>query len=102
MRLGRQTAHERMANLFLELDYRLGERGLIKDHSFAFPLTQQMVADTLGLSEVHVNRTLQQLRRDGHIESSKGRVTLRDIGALVQAGQFYPPPVKSRNALHTA
>jgi CRP-like cAMP-binding protein len=49
-RLGRQTAHERMASWFVELEYRLSSRGLSTNGAFAFPLKQDMIADIAGLS----------------------------------------------------
>jgi CRP-like cAMP-binding protein len=68
VRLGRQTAYERMAHLFLELNERLAAVGLARDGHFTLPLTQEVLADALGLSIVHVNRTLQQLRREKLVE----------------------------------
>jgi CRP-like cAMP-binding protein len=76
VRLGQLTGKERMLHLFLELYDRLAAVGLTKDASFRFPLTQEVLADALGLSIVHVNRTLQQLRREGLVELKSGTVTL--------------------------
>src|SRR5690606_21255053 len=59
-RLGRQRAYERMAHLLLEIDYRLMGRGLASYGFLSLPLTQETIGDVLGLSVVHVNRTLQQ------------------------------------------
>ena len=91
MRLGRQTAYERMANLFCELDYRLSGRGLSQAGQFPFPLTQETLADVVGLSVVHVNRTLQQMRREGRIELARGRLAILDLEALRIAGEFAAP-----------
>lgn len=93
MRLGRQTAYERVANLFMELDYRLSTRGLSNAVGFAFPLTQETLADVVGLSVVHVNRTLQQMRREGRLDLRHGRLTIHDTDALRNAGEFTPPRV---------
>ena len=60
----------------LELYGRLGRVGLAGDNSFAMPLTQNVLADVLGFSVVHVNRTMQQLRRDGLLDVRRGRVNL--------------------------
>ena len=76
VRLGRQTAYERTIHLLLELCRRLSLVGLAKDGSFEFPLTQAVIADALGLSIVHVNRTLQQLRRERMIDHQRGRISL--------------------------
>jgi len=74
IRLGRQTACGRFAHLMLELYGRLGRVGLAGANSFAMPLTQNVLADVLGFSVVHVNRTMQQLRRDRLLEVRSGRV----------------------------
>ena len=65
VRLGRQTAYERMVHLLLELRERLDTVDMVINNVFPMPLTQEVLADALGLSIVHVNRTLQQIRRDG-------------------------------------
>lgn len=75
-RLGRLSAGERMLDLFLELRDRLSICGLVEEGSMAFPLTQEMLADAMGLTPVHVNRTLQLLRRHGDIALGNGRLTL--------------------------
>lgn len=90
-RLGRQTAHERVANLFLELHDRLQPLGLVHGGGFAFPPTQESLGDLLGLSIVHVNRTLQLMRREGQITLKQGRLTLTDLPALQAIGDYTPP-----------
>lgn len=98
MRLGRQTAFERMANLFMEIDYRLASRGMSLGGRFPFPLTQETLADVVGLSVVHVNRTLQQMRRDNQIDFSRGRMAILDSEALRLAGEFQRPNVTAGRA----
>src|SRR5262245_33004851 len=61
--LGRRSAAERMGHLFCELHVRLDAVGLVKDFSYDLPLTQADLGDALGLSTVHVNRSLQDLRK---------------------------------------
>lgn len=82
VRLGRLDALERVTDLLLELRDRLYEMGQVKDETFRLPLTQENIADALGLSVVHVNRTLQQLRRQGLISQRAGVVTLHKIRTL--------------------
>lgn len=82
VRLGRQTAYERMAHLLLELHGRLTEIGETRGDSFNLPVKQEILADSLGLSLVHVNRTLQQMRRDRLIDMRGAQVTLLDRPAL--------------------
>ncbi|HEY7800424.1 MAG TPA: Crp/Fnr family transcriptional regulator [Hyphomonadaceae bacterium] len=93
-RLGRQTAFERMANLFLELHHRCLPVGLVQGDSFSCPLTQESLGDVLGLSVVHVNRTLQLMRRQNLITLRQGRLTLHDMPALRTAAEFKPPQLE--------
>jgi CRP-like cAMP-binding protein len=81
--LGRRNAKERMANLLVELYHRMRRAGLAGDAAFDFPVTQEMLADSLGLSVVHVNRTLRSLREDGMVTVWSGRVTISDLGRLM-------------------
>lgn len=83
-RLGRLNAQERIGDLLLELHERLALAALAEGNGFAMPLTQEMLADALGLTPVHVNRMLQLARREGDIEWRPGRVTLTDTAALAQ------------------
>jgi CRP-like cAMP-binding protein len=78
VRIGRLSAKERVLNLLLELHDRLQAVGMVKEDTFRLPLTQEVFADALGLSIVHINRTLQQLRRAGRITLKAGSVTLHD------------------------
>lgn len=88
VRLGRRSALERMAHLFMELLRRLQLVGEAGRTSFDLPLTQELIADALGLSIVHVNRTLSELRQRGLVEIDKGRLTIRDIDRLATIGEF--------------
>jgi CRP-like cAMP-binding protein len=101
MRLGRQTAYERVAHLLLELQERTEMAGLGNAQRFPLPLTQEVLADTLGLSIVHVNRTLQQLRRERLIEWRSGVVVLLNKPLLVSvadyrslAARLHPPVIR--------
>lgn len=85
VRLGRQTAYERMAHLLLELHGRLAEIGETRGDSFHLPIKQEILADALGLSLVHVNRTLQQMRRDKLIDMRGAQMTLLDRATLETA-----------------
>lgn len=92
VRLGRQSAYERVVHLLLELHERLEIVGLAKGGSFRVPLTQEHLADALGLSLVHVNRTIQQLRSDGLIELRSGAVTLTKPAKLMALVDYDPEP----------
>lgn len=86
--LGRRRASPRMAHLFCELHVRLGIIGLTEGESFQFGLTQDELADCLGLTPVHVNRTLKDLRERGLLEFRSGRVTIKDLPGLRQLAEF--------------
>ncbi|MEO5374463.1 MAG: Crp/Fnr family transcriptional regulator [Alphaproteobacteria bacterium] len=83
--LGRRTAYERMAYLMAELLVRLRAVGLSDGHSFDFPVTQEILADSLGLSVVHVNRTLRRLRQDGLLSFQARRAVIGDPEGLADA-----------------
>ncbi|HWV11718.1 MAG TPA: Crp/Fnr family transcriptional regulator [Sphingobium sp.] len=94
-RLGRLSAEERLADLMLELRDRLSLCGLVSDGGFAWPLTQSALADALGLTPVHVNRTLQQLRRRGDVILQAGRLQLTNPADLIQRVGHNSPRVTS-------
>jgi CRP-like cAMP-binding protein len=88
--IGRRASDERFAHLFCELYTRLRAVGLANVDSFRMPMTQFDLGDTMGLSYVHVNRTLQSLRQQQLI-TLKGRVlTILDLRGLQALGEFDP------------
>jgi CRP-like cAMP-binding protein len=96
VRLGRQTAYERVAHFLLELQQRLETAGLGDSQRFPLPLTQEILADALGLSIVHVNRTLQQLRRERLIELRSSVAILLDRDQLAQIADYRRPASSSQ------
>lgn len=86
--LGQRPAHERVAHLFCEVDARLTAAGVAKGDTLDFPITQEELADALGLSVVHVNRVLQRLRRDGLITLRARKLAIHDRDALRRLGGF--------------
>jgi CRP/FNR family transcriptional regulator len=89
--VGRRTAIERMAYLFLHLFTRAEEVGLTKGDSIQFPFTQQHIADTLGMSLVHANKTLKKLSATRTLRW-KGKVfEILDREALAQIAKFELP-----------
>lgn len=88
--LGRRTALVRMAHLFCEMFVRLELVGQTTGNSYQFPLTQHELAECLGLTAVHVNRTMQDLRKRNVIEVGRGRVTITDMAGLKALGEFDP------------
>jgi CRP-like cAMP-binding protein len=92
-RLGRLSAYERIIDWLLEIRDRLAEAGLVDSDRLPMPLTQEALADTLGLTSVHVNRTLQTLRREKLIEWRGGVVQLLDPARLVTSLDYQPVSV---------
>jgi CRP-like cAMP-binding protein len=86
--LGRRTALARLAQLFCELRLRLRIVGLAQNDSYDFPLTQVEMGECLGLTSVHVNRTLQELRRRGIVELESKQVRILDVPALESIAEF--------------
>jgi CRP-like cAMP-binding protein len=78
-RLGRMSAYERTLHWLLELYTRLKRAGLAEAGRCRLPLTQDVMADVLGVSVVHLNRTLRQLKGDDLVRLEVGRLTLPDI-----------------------
>ncbi|MDE2462939.1 MAG: Crp/Fnr family transcriptional regulator [Alphaproteobacteria bacterium] len=92
VRNGRQTAYERVGHLLLEFYGRLRLSGLAPEGSFTLPLTQEILAEAVGLSTVHMNRTMQHLRRDKVIRTEDGLVTILNTPALLSiAGRLGTP-----------
>lgn len=91
---GRRTAMERVAVLLIHLFKRAQRVGLVDaDGGFAFPLTQQHMADALGLSLVHTHRTLRRLQALGLYELLDGRLLLRNPTALHQLAEYVGQPL---------
>ena len=86
--IGRRSAYERLAHLILELLSRLQAVGLASPNSFEMPLTQEMLADTLGLSLQHVNRMIRNLREEGLASIEEHKVTIHDMESLVRLAGF--------------
>lgn len=86
--IGRRDAKERTAHLLLELGARLKLVGLGSVTGYACPLSQYMLADALGLSAVHVNRVLRELREGGLVAFRRGKVSFLDFNALVALADF--------------
>jgi CRP-like cAMP-binding protein len=88
--MGQRSAIQRMAHLFCELRLRMKLVGLAEDDTFDFPLTQAELSDVLGLSSVHANRTLQELRGADLITLRNNRLQIHDPAALQELAEFDP------------
>lgn len=90
LNIGSRSALERIAHLFCELFVRLQTVGLTVDGGYVLPMTQGDLADTAGLSSVHVNRSLQALRRLGVIDLKGKTLTILDWPRLKAIAEFKP------------
>lgn len=88
--LGQRSAISRMAHLFCELYVRLDLVGRANGHGYELPLTQRELAECLGLTVVHANRTLQELRRRQLIELENRQLTILDRRGLEGVAEFDP------------
>ena len=86
--MGRLSAAQRTGHLICEIYARLRAVGQAEDHSFAFPITQAAMADAVGISTVHINRVLQELRQDDLIGWDRGLLVIRNWNALAAMAQF--------------
>lgn len=89
-RVGRLDAIGRVAHLLCEMNARLEAVGLSDGCSFSLGLTQTDLAEACGLTNVHVNRVLRQLREEGLCTFRHGMVEIGNVAALTQRGQFDP------------
>lgn len=106
LRVGRRSSTERMAHLFMELHHRLLRVGMDDPSSRSFPITQTVLADALGLSHVHTNRSFRVLASRGLVTLCDGRIRLEDPAALSDIAGFSahylrqePLPVETRQAI---
>jgi CRP-like cAMP-binding protein len=108
VRLGRQDAYQRICHLFIELHARLTAVGIAQGRRFPFPVGQNRIGEMLGLSELHVNRTLQRMKMDGQLLAGPGWYALPHLdslaaqldrgpraGAAMVGGEGFEPPTFS-------
>src|ERR671912_658668 len=88
--VGQREAYSRIAHVFCELIVRLRAVGLVEDHRCDLPITQAEFADAIGVSHVHVNRVLQEMRANSLIETQGTQVTIPDWETLKKVGDFDP------------
>ncbi len=86
--VGRRAASARLAHLFCEMAIRCERAGQGNRHSFALPITQNDLADATGLTNVHVNRTLRELRSRTIVTARSKMVTIHDWPQLVSIADF--------------
>jgi CRP-like cAMP-binding protein len=86
--VGRRDARARIAHMLCEFSLRLEAAGLAKDHRYELPMTQEQLADSVGLTSVHVNRVLRQLGEEGLISRQKRAIVIEDWSRMRAAGDF--------------
>ena len=86
--LGRRTATERIARLVLKIHDQSDSRGMVKGGAFPFPLRQEHIADALGLTKVHVSRTLRALRQEGLLKMGRDTALIHDLKGLSEFADY--------------
>ena len=86
--MGRRASIERVAHLMCELYIRARNIGLTSEPTFALPLSQLMLADSLGMTPVHLNRVLKELRRVQAMTLKRGSLELTDVDMLIRIAGF--------------
>lgn len=97
--IGRLDAHGRICVLLLDIHDRMRHRGLINRPTFTLPLTQEQIADHLGLTLVHVNRTLRRLREEGIVRVDRQVVVIEDMVRMHELAQGLPQSAELPEAL---
>jgi CRP-like cAMP-binding protein len=88
LNVGRRGSRARIAHLLCELAVRLDSEGLAQDYGYELPMTQEQLADVVGLTPVHVNRTLKALEADGLVKRTKRNISFPDWQRLRNVGDF--------------
>jgi CRP-like cAMP-binding protein len=88
--LGQRSGAARAAHLFCEIHTRLAIVGRVQDHGFALPMNQTELSECIGLTVVHTNRVLRELRERGMVEFVRGQVVIRNMAALKTFAEFDP------------
>lgn len=98
LNIGQRGAYPRVAHLICEFLMRLNAVGLVENGTFDLPITQAELADTIGITPVHMNRVLQALRANGLIRTKRNQMTVPDWEKLKEAGDFDPLYLHLENA----
>lgn len=86
--MGRRSSLERVAHLMCELYLRARNIGLIAGPELALPLSQSLLADSLGMTPVHLNRVLKVLRESGAMTITRGNLHITDPARLINIAGF--------------
>lgn len=94
--VGRRNATERIAALLMYLYRRAREIDIVEGDELALPITQVHIADALGLSLVHTNKSLARLQRMNVCHFARGRLKMIDPQALRGLADYFDTPVGAR------
>jgi len=86
--VGRRDSRARVAHILCEFSLRMEAAGLARDHVYELPMTQEQLADAVGLTSVHVNRVLKQLREEGLIDRDRRNIRIVDWKRIREVGDF--------------
>lgn len=86
--MGRRSSVERAAHLLSELYVRARNVGITDDERLVLPLTQNMLADSTGMTTVHMNRVLKDLRTCGAMTVERGSLVITDVDKLIHTAGF--------------
>ena len=86
--VGQRPAPARLVHVMAELRERLRVIGRVEANTFEMPLTQEQIGEALGITAVHANRVIKQLREDRIVEFQRGRVTILDEGKFQELADF--------------
>ncbi|WLB59061.1 Crp/Fnr family transcriptional regulator [Bradyrhizobium japonicum] len=86
--VGQRPAPARLAHVMIELRERLRVIGRLDGNGFEMPLTQEQIGEALGITAVHANRVIKQLRQEGIVELHRGRVTVLDERKFLELADF--------------
>ena len=86
--VGRRDSRARVAHILCEFSLRLEAAGLARNHHYELPMTQEQLADAVGLTSVHVNRVLKQLAEERLISRDRRHIVIEDWQRLRNAGDF--------------
>lgn len=90
LNVGRRNARSRVAHLLCEFGVRLDALGLNEGYGYELPMSQEQLADTVGLTPVHVNRTLKSLEADGLITRNRRNIAFPDWQQMCEVADFNP------------
>jgi CRP-like cAMP-binding protein len=88
LNVGRRESRARLAHLLCEMAMRLEALGLTHEYGYELPMTQEQLADALGLTPVHVNRTLKSLESEGLLVRNKRNISFPDWERMRGVGDF--------------